>query len=194
MIMEQERERKRMEKEQKKAMKVNKIVVSNDCNDDDTGSLFGDKGTEIQGKDKIMLLTKIKQYKSLFPKELGKFKIKKNANTNELKDALDEMEVLVETNGVDGFLMDSVFQCIKLVEGVSTVTKNYNVTGMCDLLKSNIQFHNLCKQLFIKYGVFRSVPPEYQLVLIISTTAYICSNKNKRKSEIESYLNEPIGE
>ena len=130
----------------------------------------------------------------MFQTELSKFRMKKNANVDELREALQEMEVLVETNSVDGFVLDSICQCIKLVEGVSSVTKNYNIQRMANLLKANMQFNNLCKQLFIKYGVFRSVPPEYQLMLIVSTTAYICSNKNKRKSEIDAYLNEPIGE
>ena len=138
------------------------------------------------------MLTKIKQYKSLFPKELNKFKIKKDPSVLDLKDALSEIENLIEVNSVDGFILDSIFQCIKLIEGVSAITKNYNVSGMSDLLKTNPQFNNLCRQLFIKYGIFRSVPPEYQLILIVSTTAYICTNKNKRKGEIEDYLNQPI--
>ena len=110
----------------------------------------------------------------------------------DLKDALSEIENLIEVNSVDGFILDSIFQCIKLIEGVSAITKNYNVSGMSDLLKTNPQFNNLCRQLFIKYGIFRSVPPEYQLILIVSTTAYICTNKNKRKGEIEDYLNQPM--
>ena len=198
MIAEQAKEQKRLDKEQKKLEKQqNKMVKVNDITpvaDDEIESLFGDKGTEIQGKDRLVLLTKIKQYKSLFQKELSKFKVKKNASVADLQDALGEIEILIEVNSVDGFILDSVFQCIKLIEGVSSITTNYNVTGMADLLKINPQFNNLCKQLFIKYGVFRSVPPEYQLILIVSTTAYICSNKNKRNHEMESYLNETISE
>ena len=201
MITEQAKEQKRIEKEQKKfekeqnkTVKVNQIITSTQVADDEIESLFGDKPSEIHGKDKVVLLTKIKQYKTLFPKELSKFKIRKNPSVSDLQDALGEIEILIETNSVDGFILDSVFQCIKLVEGVSAITTNYNVTGMADLLKTNPQFNNLCKQLFIKYGIFRSVPPEYQLILIISTTAYICSNKNKRNTEMELYLNEPISE
>ena len=54
-------------------------LIKQNCNDDDNDNddIFGNKGTEIQGKDKIILLTKIKQYKNLFQKELSKFRIKK---------------------------------------------------------------------------------------------------------------------
>ncbi len=40
--------------------------------------------------------------------------------------------------------------------------------------------------------MFNAVPPEMQMLMIISTTAYICNCKNKRKGEIEAYLNQPI--
>ena len=146
------------------------------------------------GADKIILLKKIKQYKSLFPAETKGFKIKKNPSIKDLQDALQELEVLVETNNVDEFLTDAIFQILKLVEVGSSMTTNYNVTGMVDLLKMNKQFLQLSKQLMIKYGCYSRVPPEYQMVMIVSTTAYICMNKNKRKAELEDYLNQPIGE
>ena len=142
----------------------------------------------IQGRDKILLLKKIKQYKSLFPTELKTFKIKKNPNCKDLEDALSEMEVLVETNGIDGFLMDSILQSLKMVEGASAMTQNYDIRGLSDLLKANKQFHSLCKQLFIKYNVFSAVPCEYQLLMIVTTTAYVCTQKNKNKHHINAYL------
>ena len=82
-------------------------------------------------------------------------------------------------------------QCIKLIEGVSSYTK-YDVQELADLLKANKQFHQLSKQLFIKYKVFNTVPPEFQMLMLVSTTAYICNCRNKRKGEIEAYLNQPI--
>ena len=197
VLAEQQREAKRYAREQKayerEMMKQQNQAVKNLPKDEDDG-LFDDKGTPIHGADKLVLLRKIKQYKSLFPAELKTFKIKKNPSIKDLQDALDEIEVLIETNNVDEFMMDGVFQSIKMVESVSAMTTNYNVTGMVDLLKMNKQFHQLCKQLFIKYGMFSRVPPEYQMVMIVSTTAYICMNKNKRKAELEDYLNQPIGE
>jgi hypothetical protein len=51
---------------------------------EDDNSLFDEKGTEILGKDRRMLLSKIRQYKSLFPEELKKFKIKKNCSIEDL--------------------------------------------------------------------------------------------------------------
>ena len=159
---------------------------------DNEDELFSGNGTEILGRDKIILLKKIKQYKSLFPAELKTFKIKKNPSVKDLEDALQEMAVLVETNGMDEFLMDGVIQCIKLVEGASAMTSNYDITGCAALLKSNKQFHNLAKQLFIKYNCFSSVPPEYQMIMLVSTTAYMCANKNRQKSSINAYLDEKI--
>ena len=69
---------------------------------------------------------------------------------------------------------------------------NFNITGLADLLRSNKQFHQLCKKLHLKYGCFEKIPTEYQLIMIISTTAYVCRNKNANKGELESYLNEPV--
>ena len=48
------------------------------------------------------------------------------------------------------------------------------------------------KQLFVKYNVFHKIPPEFQLVLLITTTAYICSSKNKNKANLEQYLQQPV--
>ena len=93
---------------------------------------------------------------------------------------------------MDEFLTDAIFQLLKLVEGFSSISINYNVTGMVDLLKMNKQFMQLSKQLMIKYGCYSRVPPEYQMIMIVSTTAYICMSKNKRKAEIEAYLNAPV--
>jgi hypothetical protein len=198
LLLQQQREIKKEQREMKKELKETIINDKREAkknknkNDDNDSISGGDEGTPLLGKTKIILMKKIKQYKSLFPEELTKFKIKKNPNEQDLIDALSEMETLVETNSVDGFLMDSVIQSIKLVENVSSVSKNYDIRGCADLLKSNKQFHSLCKQLFIKYNVFSNVPAEYQLLLLVSTTAYICTNKNKNKDRINDYLNETI--
>jgi len=160
---------------------------------EDDSSLFDDKGTELLGRDKRMLLSKIQQYKSLFPEELGKFKIKKNCSAEDLKLYLSEMESIVDTSSVEQFLTDSILQCIKLTEGVSSYTK-YDITGCADLLKANKQFHTLTKQMYIKYKVFEKVPPEYSLAVLVATTAYVCKNKNTKKKEIESFLSQPIQE
>jgi len=167
--------------------KTDKPQINNDFD----SSMFSANGSEILGRDKRILLTKIRQYKSLFPDTFKTFKIKANANVQELQTYLDEMDSIVECDSVEQFLLDSILQCIKLIEGVSSYTK-YDIQGLADLLKANKQFHQLSKQLFIKYGVFKAVPVELQMAMMISTTAYIVNCKNKRKGELESYLNQPI--
>lgn len=158
---------------------------------EDDNSLFSDRGTEILGQERRVLLSKIQQYKNLFPDELKKFKIKKNCSTKDLQLYLEEMEVIVNTDSVEQFLTDSIIQCIKLTEGVSSYTK-YDISGCADMLKSNKQFHTLCKQLYIKYKVFSNIPPEWSIVILVATTAYICKNKNTRKKELEIFLNAKI--
>lgn len=174
----------RLSKKQSKENKKNGV-------DDDPDDLFSGNATPILGKEKILLLKKVAQYKSLFPQELKTFKIKKNPTPLELTAALEEMAVLVEVSSMDGFLMDSVFSCMKLVEGASSKT-SHDIRGCADMLKQNKEFHKLAKTLFIKYNVFSSVPPEFQLLLLVSTTAYMCSQKNKSHSAINDYLNTTI--
>ena len=159
--------------------------------DSDNGGLFNESGSEIIGRDKRTLISKLNQYKNLFPKELSKFKVKKGANVEELQKYLEEAESIVETVSVDSFMTDSILQCVKLVEGASTMTK-YDVSGLSAILKANPQFHNLCKQLYVKYNVFNKIPIEYQMIMLIATSSYICCNKNKNKSQFETYLNEKI--
>lgn len=194
MVAEQAREHKRQLAEQKRqdaqAKKQSKSK-KNKNDDDDDGETFSGDGTPILGKDKILLMKKVQQYKSLFPDELKGFKVKKNPSPQELSDALEEMSVLVEVGSMDEFMMSSVLSCIKLVEGASSVT-NYDIRGCADMLKNNKEFHKLSKVLFIKYNVFSKIPPEFQMVLLVSTTAYMCSQKNKNKSSINDYLNSTI--
>ena len=158
--------------------------------DDDT--LFDDIGTECLGRDKREMIAKINQYKNLFPDELKKFKCKKGASTEELKVYLEEMECIVDTSSIENFLNDSILQCIQLVEGVSSYSSKYNIQGCADLLKGNKQFHSLCKQLYIKYKVLSAIPIEFQMLMMVATTAYICKSKNQNKIVLDSYLNEPL--
>jgi hypothetical protein len=199
-----EKLKKEAEKAEKEAQKENERMIkelskkkrSNGARSapskEDTDSLFDDKGSEILGKNKRVLLNKVKQYKNLFPEELKGFKIKKNPTEKDLEEAIEEMSVIVDTSTVDQFLIDAIFQVIKVIEGISANTKSYNITGLADILKANKQFHTLAKQLFIKYGCYSNIPPEYQMVLIVATSAYICRQKNMKKGEIEKFLNQPI--
>ena len=185
---EQEKEHLRIFKEQEKLNKVTQIKKNKKIIDNDTNSLFSETGNQINGREKNILLKKVRQYKNLFPTELSKFKIKVNASEKELQNYLDEMEILVELDSVDDFLTDSILSSIKVIEGVSATTTNYNISGLSDLLKSNKEFHKLMKMLFIKYGCYSSIPPEYQLMFIVSTSVYICRNKNIKKNELNSFF------
>ncbi len=157
---------------------------------EETG-LFSDKPTELLGRDRLEIISKINQYKSLFPDQLKKFKVKNKATKEELEAYLSEAEAIIETSNVESFLTDSILECFKLIEGVSARTR-YNVSGMSDMLKANKQFHSLCKQLYAKYGCFQKVPAEYQLIMIVSTTAYIAQQRNTHKSSINAFLDEPM--
>ncbi len=172
-----------LEKIKNKSNKTKIEKIKNDYDD----SIFSQNGSELLGRDKRVLLTKIRQYKSLFPDTFKTFKIKVNANTQELQNYLDEMDSIVECDNVEQFLLDSILQCIKLLEGVSSYTK-YDIQGLADLLKQNKQFHQLAKQLFIKYKVFNAIPIESQMLMLVATSAYICNSKNKRRGEIEYTL------
>jgi len=174
---------KHKEKQFKIQEKVNSIYENND--------LFDDKGSEIIGRDRRVIINKLNQYRNLFPNELSKFKVKKGATTQELNAYLDEMATIVETSSYDNFLTDSILQAIKLVENGSKYTR-HDISGCADMLKANPQFNSLMKQLFVKYNVFHKIPCEFQLLLLVTTTAYICSSKNKNKAHLEAYLQEPI--
>lgn len=160
--------------------------------EDDGHGIYSSNPTTVLGKDRRLLLNKIQQYKNLFPEELKDFKIKKTPTVQELQEYLDEIDCILSTSNADTFITDSILSAIKIIEGASAYTKNYNITGLADMLKVNKQFHRLSKQIYLKYGIFEQAPPEFQLLVIIVTTAYICKNKNSGKAEIEKYLNEPV--
>ena len=177
---------KQIEKENKLKEKENKKI------DNDDNSIFSDQPSAIIGKEKRILLKKVQSYKSLFPEELKGFKIKSNCSIEELKQYIDEMDSIIEVGAVETFLSDSIISSIKLIEGTTVNSKNYNISGLSFMLKNNQQFIILCKQLYLKYNVFSRVPIEYQLIMIVSTSAYICKNKNANKEQLNSFFNEPI--
>ena len=198
-IQDQQREEKRqirMNKEkdmrQKKEWKNrNKIQPVKMQDNKEEGSLFDDIPTELFGRDKIIVIKQINQYKILFPKVLPKFKLKKKAALEELKKSLEECRALIEINSVDVFVLESILSCCKMVENF-TVESDYDITGLSILLKSNPQFVSLSKQLFIRYNIFSNVPIEYQIMMCIVSTSYLCMMENNGKASINSYLNEPL--
>jgi hypothetical protein len=155
-------------------------------------SVFSDKPTEIVGNEKRVLLAKITSYKQLFPTELKSFKVAKKATVQELQAAIDEMDSILNVSGVEQFMMDGCLASLRLVEGLSASSQNYNVTGMTDMLKNNKDFHSLSKRLFLKYGLFTSAPPEYQMLFLISTTAWLCKQKNQNRTSINAFLDTTI--
>jgi hypothetical protein len=191
-----DREFKQQERELKLSMKMKKLSKMKSPSivgksEDDEG-IFSDTPTPILGRDKHELISKLNQYKSLFPTQLKKFKVKKNASVEELKLYLDEMEAIVNTSSVEGFITDAILHCIKVTEGVSQYTR-YNIKGCAEALNSNPKFHELSKMLYIKYKVFSSIPIEFQCLMLISTTMYICKCKNDEEArKLLSKLEEPI--
>ena len=102
------------------------------------------------------------------------------------------MQIITELDSVDDFLTDSILSSIKVIEGTTKNFKNYDITGLSDMLKENKQFNTLCKQLYIKYGCYNNIGPEYQMLFLIATSTYIIRNKNIKKKELENFLNEEI--
>lgn len=139
---EEERSLKEMNKiNNKKIPKCNALKkITGNTDEDD---LYSSTPTELLGLDKRALLAKLNQYKALFPKQLKTFKIKKNPTLEDLQNAITECDAIVQTDSVEGFVTDSILQCLTMIEGVSARTK-YNVSGMADMLKENEQFHQLC--------------------------------------------------
>jgi len=160
--------------------------------EDHQEEIYSNDPTPIYGKDRLLVMQKIQSYKLLFPVELKTFKVCKDPTLVELENALLEIETIIEIGNVDSFITDSIVACIKLTEGVSAHTKNFNITGLALLLKQNKQFHSLLKMLYLKYNTFSAIPPEAQLGMIVATTALICVQKNKSKTQIDDYLNEPM--
>ena len=157
--------------------------------DEDEDGLFSNTGTEILGKNKHLLLNKIKNYKQLFKKELAKFKIKKGASESELQEYLDEIEILLSCSNADAFLTESVLASLKSIEPFTANTR-FNLIGLSDNLKMNPQFVSLSRQLYVKYGSFINLPPEYQLVLVIIGTSYITIQQNSGKAQMNTFLNQ----
>jgi hypothetical protein len=98
------------------------------------------------------------------------------------------MEALVEVDSVESFMIDSLLQSVKMIEGISSRTPA-DITGLADVLGKNPEFVKLTKLLFIKYGVFSRVPTEYQLIFIVATSTYLVMHQNKAKKNLERYLN-----
>jgi hypothetical protein len=86
-----EREFKEQIKEQTRTQKKHEVRERKVNNIMESSDLFDETGTEIIGRDRRVIINKMNQYRSLFPKELSKFKVKKGASIEELQAYLQEM-------------------------------------------------------------------------------------------------------
>ena len=147
--------------------------------------------TEIIGKTKRQLLTKINKYKKLFKSELSDYKINKNGSEDELKNHIINIQDLLDCNEVDNYINDSIFHCIKMIEPFTSKTR-YDLTGLSNMLKMNPQFDTMCKKLLLKYNCFTNTPIEYQMIMLVSTSVYLTIQMNKIKPAMEHFLNQKI--
>jgi hypothetical protein len=152
--------------------------------------LFGTP-TPILGTDKRVLLTRIREYKALFNDipEIKSFRIKPNATDAELEQAIAEMDTIVSCGTVQQMCDEMILSCIRVVEGVSSRTERMNLSGTADMLRANPDFHKLAKMLTIKYRVFSQIPAEYQMLMLVMSTAMVARQKNIRALEVGEMLN-----
>ena len=146
--------------------------------------------TALYGKNKLVLIKRIEQYKLLFP-QLSNFKYSREQDEPELEAILVEFQSLIEVSSEDSFIEETIFQSIKMCEGYSAKTR-YDLSGLSLVLKHNKQFTDILKILHLKYATYLSIPPEIQCCLIISCSVAIVLNKNQNKTQRDSYLDEPI--
>ena len=151
---------------------------------EDDNDIFSTNGSELIELERRTLLKKVQQYKFLFPKELKGFKIKKNATAKELEAYIAECEAIVSLDGTEKFVLDGLYQAIAVVEGVTALTQDWDISGLHLILKNNLQFQQLAKILFVKYNTFSKVAPEYQATFIVLTSAYICKMGNSQRKKM----------
>lgn len=149
------------------------------------------ESTEILGKTKRQLLAKINKYKKLYKNELSDYKIKKGCTESELEEHIINIQDLLDTNEIDTYINDAIFQSIKLIEPLTIHTK-YNISGLSALLKLNPQFLSMTNRLLLKYNCFSNTPIEYQFLMCVSTSIYLTIQKNQCRPVMEQYLNQKI--
>ncbi len=163
---------------QKRQRDLDEISIKSD-------ELFSDKSkTPILGKNIRELIAKIKQYKLLFPEQLKSFRVKKKATEEELQKYLDEIDCILSTSKLDSFLCEAVNYAVGVIEKMSLMTKDYDLSGIQEMLKNNKEFQDLVRILSIKYNTFSQVSPEIQLAIIVASTSYICVITNRQKKQL----------
>lgn len=160
---------------------------------DEFADLFdSNRPTEILGRDRRTLLTKIAQYKTLFPNELKSFKVKPKASQQQLEEALDECDVIVSTSGIHSLLSEGYFTSIQVIEGISARTERFDISGTAAVLRANSEVMKLLKQIWLKHKLFGKCPPEAQLLIITVSTALMVRVQNQKKKQLTNILNYPL--
>ena len=192
-LKEKENFERKNEKEINRNIRNNKRIAQQEkINEKNIEKLDEEEEPQFLGKNRRELHNTILKYKELFADELKTFKIKKNSSVDELKNYISDIQCIIETTSIDCFLVDSIYTAMSFIEPLTSKTKNFNLTGLTNLLKSNKQFNNLFKQMMLKYGCYNNVSAEYQTLLIIISSVYITVQKNSNRQNIENYLNEKI--
>jgi hypothetical protein len=148
------------------------------------------KPTQILGRSKRELLTRLNEYRHLLPEELKKFKVRPSASESELEEALDECETIVSCSGVDQLLTEGVLLAVGTVESVSSHTTRFDISGTVAALKQNKEFYRLTKLIWVKHRVFSRCPPEAQLLILVTSTALVQRQANLR-ARTQAALNAP---
>ena len=151
----------------------------------------------ILGKEKRELINQIYKYKELFKTELIEFEIKniKKCKIDKLKDYITEIQTIIELGCCDDFITESIFTVLQNIEPLcKNYSSKYDITGLTILLKSNKEFNKLMKQMMLKYNCYNQTSVEFQLILIIISSVYLVTNKNKNQDKINKYLDEKIDE
>jgi hypothetical protein len=164
----------------------NEILPNNELNDNPTKNLFNiddlydsNGGCELIGVNHH-LIYKIKQYKLTFPEELKKIKIRQNNLTKEyLDNVLNEIDIILSCGSIENIFFSSLFSFLHFTESIVENYDYINYSGLAQNLRSNPQFLKIGKQLILKYGSVGSMPPEFQLGLIIISSAYLQIENNK---------------
>lgn len=95
--------------------------------------MFDDRPSKILGRDRRILLHKIKQYKFLFKKELASFKLKKNPTLKDLEDGLSEIESILELDTINSFIIEPFYRIIEVSENIiSNTFSAIDIRGLCD--------------------------------------------------------------
>jgi hypothetical protein len=133
------------------------------------------------------LIHKIKSYKATFPEELKKIKIKSKGITKEyLESVLLEIDIILSCGNIETLFLESLFQFIQISEGLASQFEGFNFSGLAEKLRNTPQFLKLAKQLMLKHGSVASMPPEFQISMIVLSTGYFQIQQNNNIAYLNS--------